>query len=62
VAEDHGTPGAEEVEVTVSVGVEEVGAFSVGEKGRVSAYGSKSSDGRVDPSGEEFFGAELQLA
>jgi len=59
VAEDHGTPGTEEVEVAVAVRVEEVGSFSVGEEGRVAAYGTECPHGRVDASGEEFFGAEL---
>jgi hypothetical protein len=59
VAEDHGTPGAEEIEVAVAIFVEEVGAFGPGEEGRISAYGAKGTDGRVDAPGEEFFGAEL---
>ena len=61
VAEDHGAPGAKEVEVTVAVFVEEIGAFGVREEGRVAAYGAEGSDGRVDASGKEFFGALLQV-
>ena len=62
VAEDHGAPGAEEVEVAVAVFVEEVCAFGVGEEWRVAAYGAEGADGRVDSAGEEFFGALLQVA
>lgn len=62
MAEDHGAPGAEEVEVAVSVFVEEPGALGVSEEGRVSAYCAKSTDGRIDAPREEFFGALLQLA
>ncbi len=61
VAEDHGTPGAEEVEVAVAVFVEEICAFGVGEEGWISAYGAEGADWRVDSAGEEFFGALLQM-
>jgi hypothetical protein len=59
MAEDHRTPGAEEVEVTVAVRVEKIGTFGVGEEGRIAAYSSEGSDGRVNTSGQKFFGAEL---
>ena len=63
VAEDHGAPGAEEVEVAVAVDVVEVGSAGRGSmKGGVSAYGAEGSDGGVDASGKEGFGAELELA
>jgi hypothetical protein len=62
VAEDHGTPGAEEIEVAIAVFVKEIRAFGSGEEGRVSAYGAKGPDRRVDASREKFFGAKLQLA
>jgi hypothetical protein len=62
MAEDHRAPGAEEVEVAVSVGVEEVSAFGMSHEGRFAAYGTKGADGGVDASGKEFFGALLQLA
>ena len=45
VAEDHGAPGAEEIEVAVAVFVVEVCAFGVSEEGRVSAYGTEGADG-----------------
>jgi hypothetical protein len=44
VAEDHGTPGAEEIEVTVAVFVVKICTSGVGEEGRVAAYGAKSAD------------------
>jgi hypothetical protein len=59
VAEDHGSPGAEEIEVAVAVGVEEVGAPGMGEEGRVTSYSAEGADRRVNASGEEFFGPEL---
>src|SRR5207253_10729666 len=62
VAEDHGTPGAEEVEVAVAVGVEEICALGVGHERRIAAYCAKGPHGRVDASGEESFGTKLQLA
>ena len=61
VAEDHGAPGAEEVEVAVAVRVEEVGPFGVSHERRVAADGAEGADGRVDSAGKEFFGA-LQVA
>jgi hypothetical protein len=62
MAEDHWAPGAEEVEVTVTVLVEEPRAFGVGDEGWVAADGAEGADGRVDSAGEEGFGALLKLA
>ena len=62
VAEDHGPPGAEEVEVAVAVRVAEVGALGVGEERGIAADGAKGAYGRVDSAGEEVFGALLQVA
>jgi hypothetical protein len=62
VAEDHRAPGTEEVEITIAVGVEEIGAFGVGHEGGVAAYGAEGSDGRVDAAGEKSFGTKLQVA
>jgi hypothetical protein len=62
MAEDHWAPGAEEVEVTVTVLVEEPRAFGVGDEGWVAADGAEGADGRIDPSGKKGFGALLQLA
>ena len=59
MAEDHGTPGAEEVEVAVAVFVVEVSAFGVGEEGWVAAYGAEGADGRVDSAGKKFLSALL---
>jgi hypothetical protein len=61
VAEDHGAPGAEEVEIAIAVLVVEPGAFCVGEEGRLAAYGAKGADGGVDPAGEDGLGALLEL-
>jgi hypothetical protein len=61
VAEDHGSPGAEEVEVAVAVGVVEVGAVGVVDEGRVAADGAEGADGGVNAAGEELFGALLEL-
>ncbi len=55
VAEDHRAPGAEEVEVAVAVLVVEIGAFGMGEEGRIAADGAKGADGRVDSAGKEVF-------
>jgi hypothetical protein len=62
VAEDHGSPGAEEVEVAVAVLIVEPGALGVGDEGWVAADGTEGADGRVDSAGEERFGALLKLA
>jgi hypothetical protein len=62
VAENHRTPGAEEVQVAIAIRVEEVRALGVGHERRVAAYGAKGTHGRVDASGKKFFGAKLQLA
>ena len=60
--QDHWSPGAEEVEVAVSVCVEEVRSLGVGHEGWIAAYGTECSDRRVNASGEEFFGSLLQMA
>ena len=62
VAEDHGPPGAEEVEVAVAVDVVEVGSFGVADERRVTADGAEGPDGRVDASGKKQFGTKLQVA
>jgi hypothetical protein len=62
VAEDHGTPGAEHVEVSVAVGVVEIGSFGVGDEGRIAADGPEGTDGGVDAAGKEGFGTELEGA
>jgi hypothetical protein len=59
VAEKHRAPGAEEVQVTVAVGIEEIGALGVTYERGVPAYGAEGSDGRVDASGEKLLGAKL---
>ena len=61
MAEDHGAPGAEEVEVAVAIFVKEVGPLGVSHERRVAAYGAEGADRRVDSSGKEFFGALLQV-
>jgi len=60
VAEDHGTPGAEVVDVAVAVGVGEVGSLSALDKGGGSADGFECADGGVDAAGEEALGALLE--
>jgi hypothetical protein len=55
VPEDHGTPGAEVVDVAVAIGVPEVGAFAADDEGRVAADGAKGTDRRVDSAGKNFF-------
>jgi hypothetical protein len=62
MAEDHGTPGAEEIEVAVAVRVEEISAFGMGDERRIATHGTKCPHGRVNSSREEAFGAELKLA
>jgi hypothetical protein len=62
VAEKHRTPGTEEVQVTIAIGVEEIGALGVSYERRVAAYGAKGSDRRVDAAGEKPFGTKLQVA
>ena len=62
MAEDHGSPGVEEVEVAVAVYVVEEGTFGAVEKGWIAADGAKGADGRVDSAREEVFGAVLELA
>src|SRR4051812_30833847 len=60
VAEDHGTPGAEEIEVAVAVFIVEPGAFGVSDEWRLAADGAKGAYGRVDSAGEDRFGLLLQ--
>jgi hypothetical protein len=62
VAEKHRTPGAEEVQVTIAIGVEEIGTLGVRHEGRFAAYRAEGTDGRVDASGEKSFGTKLQVA
>ena len=61
VSEDHGSPGAEVVEVLVAVGVVEVCAFGAGKEGRLAADGAEGSDGGVYSAGEEALGALAEL-
>jgi hypothetical protein len=61
VAEDHRTPGAEEVEITIAVFVEEIGALGVGDEWGFAAYSAEGAHGRVDSAGKELFGALLQV-
>ena len=60
VAEDHGSPGAEEVEVTVAVLVIEPRAFGMGEERGLAADGTEGADGRVDSAGKYRLGFLLQ--
>jgi hypothetical protein len=60
VAEDHGTPGAEVVDVAIAVGIFKECAFGALDKGRIAADGAKGADGRVDSAGKEALGASLQ--
>jgi hypothetical protein len=62
VAEDHRSPGADVVDVTVPVGVEHTGAVAADKEGRLSADGSESADRRVDAAGDERFGSMLKFA
>jgi len=60
VAENHGAPGAEVVNVSVAVGVGEVGALRALDEGRRAAYCAKGPDRGVDAAGEEMLGALLE--
>ena len=62
VAEDHGSPGVEEVEVAVAVDVKEEGSFGAVEEGGSAADGAEGADGRVDSAREEMLGAVLHVA
>lgn len=60
VAEDHGSPGTEEVEVAVAVFVVEVCSFGMGDEGWLAADGAEGADGRVNSAGEDGLGALLE--
>ena len=60
VAEDHGAPGAEVVDVAVAVGVGEVGAGGGLDEGGRAADGAKGAHGGVDAAGKEALGALLE--
>ena len=62
MSENHRAPGAEEVEITIAIGVEEIRALGVGHERGVAAYRAKGPHGRVDASGEKSFGTKLQVA
>jgi len=51
VAEDHGAPGAEVVDVAVAVGVVEISALGALEEGGMAANGAESPHGRIDAAG-----------
>jgi hypothetical protein len=60
VAEDHGAPGAEIVDVTVAIGICEVCSGGELEEWRSPTYRTKSSNWGVDASREESFGALME--
>jgi hypothetical protein len=53
VAEDHGTPGAEVVDVAVAVGIGEPCALGSFYEGRRAADRSKGTNRRVDAAGKK---------
>ena len=60
VAQNHGAPGAEVVDVAIAVGVVEIRALSALDEGRRAAHGAKGADRRVDAAGKEALGALLE--
>jgi hypothetical protein len=62
VSQYHRSPGAEEVEITIAIGVEEIRARGMGHEGGIAAYGAKGTHGRVNAAGEKSFGTKLQVA
>ncbi len=60
VAQNHGTPGAEVVDVAIAVGVEEIRALGAVDKRRIAAHGAKGTHGRVDAAGKVTLGALLE--
>lgn len=62
MAENHRSPGTEEIEITVAIGVEEVSPFGMSHKWRLAVDCAKRPNRRIDASGEKFFGALLQMA
>ena len=62
VSENHGTPGAEEIQVAVPIGVEEVGSFRMSDEGRIAAYCAEGPDRGIDSSRKKLFRAKLKLA
>ncbi len=59
--EDHWTPRADVIDVTVSVRIYDVRAQCPVHKGRSAAYRAESPDGRIHSAGEETLSALLQL-
>ncbi len=62
VAENHGAPGAEVVEVAIAVGIPEIGAFGADNEWRLAADSTKGTHRRVDAAGEQSFRPLLELA
>ena len=56
VAEQHGAPGADEIEQLIAVGVVEILALAAFDDERFAADGAEGADGRVDAADENFFG------
>ncbi len=61
VAQEHGAPGAEEVDVAVAVGVGQEGAFGTGDEGRMAAHGAKCANRRINTAGQKALRAGLEL-
>ena len=57
MAEEHGSPGADEIEVVVAVGVVEILAEAAFDDEWLAADGAESADGRIDAADEDFFGS-----
>jgi hypothetical protein len=55
VAEDHGSPGTEVVNVAIAVRVPQICALAALDKGRLATHGTKGAHGRVDPARKQLF-------
>jgi hypothetical protein len=61
MAKNHRPPRTEVVEIPVAIGVPKISALGADEEWRRAPNGAKGAHRRVDPAGQEPFGAALKL-
>ena len=62
MAQDHGPPGTEVVQIAIAIGVPQVGSLGSHQEGRISPYRAKGAHRRIDASGQVALCAPLQLS
>ena len=62
MAENERSPGADVIHVFVAIGIPDVGTLAAHDVQRIASHGTESAYRGVDASGNQLFGAFLQLA